>query len=114
MEERSKLAVLWTSADRDVALKMAFMYTKNAKKNGWFDDVKLIVWGPSSKLLAQDFEIQAHLKNMIELGVEVIACKSCSDSYGVSEALEDFGVNVFYAGEAFTEILKSDFKTITI
>ncbi len=114
MEEKSKLAVLWTSADREAALKMVFMYTNNAKKKGWFDDVKLIVWGPSSKLLAQDFEIQAYLKNMIETGVEVIACKACSDSYGVSEALEEMGVNVFYVGEAFTEILKSDCKMITI
>ena len=114
MEERSKLAVLWTSADREVALKMVFMYTKNAKKNGWFDDVMLIVWGPSSKLLAHDYEIQAYFKNMVELGVEVIACKSCSDSYGVSEALEELGVNVFYTGEAFTEILKSEYKMITV
>ena len=27
-----KLMVLWTSGDRDVALKMVFMYTLNAKK----------------------------------------------------------------------------------
>jgi hypothetical protein len=27
------LVVLWTSADREVALKMVFMYTLNAKRN---------------------------------------------------------------------------------
>jgi hypothetical protein len=49
----SKLAVLWTSGDPDVAEKMAFMYTYNAKKQGWFDEVVLIVWGPSAKLLSE-------------------------------------------------------------
>ncbi len=113
-ESPSKLAVLWTSADREVALNMVFMYTKNAKKNGWFDEVKLIVWGPSAKLLAEDFELQAYFKNMVEIGVEAIACKSCADSYGVSDALENLGVDVFYVGEAFTNILKDDYTMITV
>ncbi len=115
MKERpSKLAVLWTSADRETALKMVFMYTKNAKKNGWFDEVKLVVWGPSAKLLAEDFELQAYFRSMVQIGVEAIACKACADSYGVSEALEKLGTNVFYIGEAFTQILKDDYTMITV
>lgn len=113
-ESPSKLAVLWTSADREVALNMVFMYTKNAKLKGWFDEVKLIVWGPSAKLLAEDFELQAYFRNMVEIGVESIACKSCADSYGVSDALEKLGTNVFYVGEAFTQILKDEYKMITV
>ena len=35
--EPSKLSVLCTSGDRDVALKMVFMYANNAKINGWWD-----------------------------------------------------------------------------
>ena len=30
------------------------MYTLNAKRQGWFDEVTLIVWGPSSKLLSEE------------------------------------------------------------
>jgi hypothetical protein len=47
-----KLAVLWVSGDRDVAEKSCLMYTHAAKLNGWFDEVVLIVWGSSSRLLA--------------------------------------------------------------
>ena len=36
-KESSKLFVLWTSADRDVAIKKVYMYTYYAKKNGWWD-----------------------------------------------------------------------------
>jgi hypothetical protein len=34
-----------------VAKNVCFMYTHNAKRRGWFDEVHLIVWGPSDKLL---------------------------------------------------------------
>jgi hypothetical protein len=46
-----KLVIVWTSGDREVALKMVFMYTLNAKTRAWWDDITLVVWGPSAKLL---------------------------------------------------------------
>jgi len=110
----SKLAVLWTSADREVALKMAFMYTYNAKKNGWFDEVKLIIWGPTAKLMSEDTELQEYLVHMIAVGVEVIACKACADMYNVSGKLTELGVDVFLAGEALTDILKTDYKLLSV
>ncbi|MHC4722001.1 MAG: hypothetical protein ACYS6I_04745, partial [Planctomycetota bacterium] len=33
--ETSKLAVLWTSGDPDVAHRVCFMYTHNAKNQKW-------------------------------------------------------------------------------
>jgi hypothetical protein len=48
------LVVVWSSGDREVALKTAFMYTVNAKLKGWWPEVILIVWGPSAKLLSED------------------------------------------------------------
>lgn len=111
--EPSKLAVLWTSGDRDVALKMVFMYTLNAKRRTWFDEVQLIVWGPSSKLLSVDEELQAAVAEMSEAGVELVACKACSDSYGVSEKLEELGVEVKYMGVPLTEMLKGDWVVVT-
>jgi len=111
--ESSRLAVLWTSGDRDVALKMVFMYTLNAKKQGWFDQVQLIVWGPSSKLLSVDEELQASIAEMKDAGVELTACKACADSYGVSEKLESLGIEVKYMGVPLTEMLQSDWVVTT-
>lgn len=109
-----KLAVLWTSGDRDVALKMVFMYTFNAKKRGWWKDIQFIIWGPSSKLLSEDKEIQDYLKKMKDEGVALVACKACSDSYGVSSKLEKLGVDVKYMGVPLTELLKSEqWKVVT-
>ena len=109
----SRLAVLWTSGDPEVATKGAFMYTLNAKRQGWFDEVTLIVWGPSAKLLSENVELQEAVVGMAEEGVEVVACKACADSYGVAEALTGLGVEVKYMGQPLTEMLKSDWKVIT-
>ena len=54
----SRLCVLWTSADPDVAKNVCFMYTTAAKKAGWFDVVHLVVWGPSAKLLSEEESLQ--------------------------------------------------------
>jgi len=112
-EEPSRLAVLWTSGDREVALKVAFMYTHNAKLRGWFDEVTLIVWGPSANLLSEDQELQASVKDMAEAGVEVVACQACADGYGVSEVLRGMGIDVKYMGMPLTEMLKGDWEVIT-
>jgi hypothetical protein len=113
MSESSKLLVIWSSADREVALHNVFMYTHNARKNGWWDEIRLLLWGPSDRLLAQDEELQAGIRAMQADGIEVIACKACSDRLGVTEALEELGVNVFYVGTALTEMLKTGWKTLT-
>ena len=112
-QDPSRLAVLWTSGDPEVATKVAFMYTLNAKRQGWFDEVTLIVWGPSAKLLSGNAELQEAVAGMAEEGVKVVACKACADSYGVSEILEGMGVEVKYMGQPLTEMLKGDWRVIT-
>jgi hypothetical protein len=104
-----ELVVLWTSGDREVALKMAFMYTFNSKRFKWgWKDVTLIVWGPSSKLLAEDKELQEHIVDMKEAGVKLQACKKCSDLYGVSDDLRRLGIEVMYMGKPLTDYLRDD------
>lgn len=113
MTKKNPLVVIWTSGDREVALKMVFMYTYNAKLRGWWDDIIFIVWGPSEKLLAEDKELQNYLKKMLETEIVVEACKACSDMYGVSDQLEKLGVDVKFMGVPLTDYLKRDMKIIT-
>ncbi len=110
---KSKLAVVWTSGDSEVAHKVCFMYTNAAKRAGWFDEVLLIVWGPSSRLLAGDKELEAKVKAMIEGGVVVQACVSCADMYGVAESLRAMGIEVKPMGSPLSDILKADWKVLT-
>ncbi len=107
------LAVIWSSGDPEVANKVCLMYTHNAKKKKWFDEVTLIVWGPSAKLLATDKDLQAKIKSMIVDGVKIQACQACSDSYGVSDQLRGLGIEVKYMGKPLTDILKQGWKVLT-
>jgi hypothetical protein len=107
------LVVLWTSGDREVALNMVFMYTFNAKRRNWWSEVSLIVWGPSSKLLSEDKELQDEIKKIKEAGVILEACKACSDRYGVSEDLEQLGIDVRYMGVPLTDYIKEGRSIIT-
>lgn len=109
-----KLVILWTSGDREVALKMVFMYTYNAKTRGWWDDITLVVWGPSAKLLCEDEELQGYMKKILEAGVHVRACKGCSDQYGISEELEALGITVLYIGKELTDYIKEGREILTI
>jgi hypothetical protein len=106
--EKKSLVVLWTSGDREVALKMVFMYTLNARLKGWWEEVILIVWGPSAKLLSQDQELKGKIREMKEAGVVLEACKACADLYGVSPALEQMGIEVKYMGVPLSDYLKED------
>jgi len=108
MDGKEKLVVVWTSGDREVALKMVFMYTFNAKKYGWWKDITLLVWGPSAKLLSEDEELQDYVKKMAEAGVNLLACKGCADLYGVSDKLSELGVTVKYTGTDLTNFIKEN------
>ena len=107
------LYVLWSSGDKEVATKMVFMYTLNSKLKGWWNDIALIVWGPSARLLYEDKELQGKITKMRDAGVELMACKACSDLYGVSEDLEALGIDVKYMGEPLTQLLKEGHRIIT-
>lgn len=109
-----KLVILWTSGDREVALKMVFMYTYNAKTRGWWDDITLVVWGPSAKLLTEDEELQGYMDKIMDAGVSVRACKGCADQYGISGKLEELGITVLYIGKELTDYIKEGREILTI
>jgi len=111
--EPSRLAVLWTSSDPEVAEKVCFMYTYNAKKQAWFDEVVLIVWGPSSKLLAENAGLQEYVKKMQDAGVRVEACLACADMYGIADKLREMKIDVKYMGLPLTNYLKENWKVLT-
>jgi hypothetical protein len=106
--------LLWTSGDREVALKMVFMYAYNCKKRGWMDTVRLLVWGPSAKLLSEDEELQEQLAGLKDVGVELYACKGCADLYGVSDKLSSLGINVMYTGTMLAELQQKGWHVLTI
>jgi hypothetical protein len=113
MEETNTLHVLWTTGEKDVAIRMVFQYLMNAKANGWWDEINLVIWGPSAKLTSEDEEIQDEIQMCLDSGMTVQACKACTDSYGITKKIMRLGINVRMMGESFTEYLRGDGKVIT-
>ncbi len=107
------LVVLWTSDDPYLAERMVLMYTHAAKTYGWFEEVTLIIWGPSAKLVAENLPVREKLINMQADGVIIEACVVCANEYGVTENLRDLGLDVKPMGRPLTDYIKSGFNVLT-
>lgn len=112
--QHSKLLILWTTGDKDVALNMVFMYAINSKLKGWWDEVVLLVWGSSSRLASQDKEVQSQIASALKAGVRMIACRQCAENLHVAEALGRLGIEVFYTGQFLTDWMKTGERILSM
>ncbi len=109
----TKVFVVLSSGDREVALEVGLIYPLNAAKEKWMEEVKLIIFGPSEKLAAYDAEVQERIKELQEAGVEVIACKWCADRMKITSTLKDADIKVAYVGSIISELLKDGWASLT-
>jgi hypothetical protein len=114
MDDSLDLYILWTNADPITAEKMVCMYAFNSLKHGWWENVTVIIWGATAKLVAENTDVQKGIRNLLEAEVHVTACKACADQLGVTSTLEGLGIEVKYWGEPLTQVLKSGAKLLTI
>ena len=112
-ETSDKLVIVWTSDDPYTAERMVLMYGHAAKTYGWFEEVTLIIWGPSAKMVAENVKIQEKLKTMQEDGVKIRACIVCANMYEVTEDLKAMGFDVQGMGKPLTEYLKGEAHVLT-
>lgn len=108
-----QLVIVWTSDDPYTAERMVLMYAHAAKTAGWFEEVTLIIWGPSAKMVAENIKIQEKLKAIQSDGVEIRACIVCANMYEVTEDLKTLGFDVRGMGKPLTDYLKSGAKVLT-
>jgi hypothetical protein len=109
----TKVFVILSSGDREVALEVGLVYPLNAAKNKWMDEVKVIIFGPSEKVAAYDKEVQDRIKELRNLGVEVLACKWCADRMNITSELEKAGIKVEYVGTVISQLLKDGWASLT-
>lgn len=109
-----KLNILWTSNDKDTFKHMVAMYSVNALKNKWWEEINVLIWGGSTKLSKEDKGVQKTIQKMILAGVTVEACLACADIYNATEVLEAIGVDVKYTGTTLTDYIKGEDQLITI
>ncbi|TIH17172.1 DsrE family protein [Marinifilum sp. JC120] len=110
----NKLNLLWTNADPVTSELMVMMYAYNAIKKGWWEDVRVIIWGATAKLVAEDVHIQNLIAEAREVGVEFSACEACANQLGVKSQLVKLGVELKFWGAPLTEIIKGGEHLITV
>jgi len=109
----TKVFILLSSGDKEVALEAGFVYSLNAAKKEWMDEVKLILFGPSERIAAYDMEVQRGLKELQEAGVGVMACKWCADRMKITGILEEIGIKVVPVGPIISQLLKDGWASLT-
>ncbi|MGE4317658.1 MAG: DsrE family protein [Deferribacterales bacterium] len=110
---KSLLAVIWSSSDKEVARNNVFTYTLNARCRDWWSDVHLVIWGPSVKLAAHDSEIQNQLRDILKAGVSICACDKHAAEHKVADNLRNLGITVHGVDEPVREMLRNGAKVIT-
>jgi len=110
----NKLVVLWKTDHQIDIDEMVLPYLKGSKKNGWWDEVEVIIWGASQKAIAESLELQNQIKELMGLGIKISACKKCADDLCVADQLSRIGVDVLYTGVLLTNHLQSNTTVITL
>ena len=93
---------------------MVLMYSTNSILHKLWDDVTVIIWGPTAKLVSEDELIQHQIKASIHSGVKFSACATCARQFGVTEKLESLGIEVIPWVEPLTEIIKNKEFLLTV
>ncbi len=110
----NKLVVLWKSDNLIDIMEMITPYTLGSMRYNWWDEVEVIIWGASQKIVSTNKEVQKRIKLMMASGIKVHACKKCAEDLCVVDQLESQGIDVLYTGELLTSFLQSDAKVITL
>ncbi len=103
----SKVLVIIASGEKEKALA-GLMYARNAQKNKWLDDVKVVYFGPSERLIVQDEDVMAEAME-IAAQSQTFACKALSDRDEVSGSIEELGVKVEYVGKIVSDLIKEGY-----
>ena len=112
MQKEAK--ILWTTDNKETSIHMVLLYAHNAKLQGWMEEVTVLVWGASQKLINEDKEIQEKVKAMIKDGVKVVACLKCATDMDIKEGLDSCNIDVFYTGQFLSDWIQSGDTVISV
>ena len=103
-----KVLIIISSSDRE-KVWTGLLYARAAIAGEWMGSAKIIIWGPSSGVIAKDIELQDWVREIINMGEKVYVCKACSDKYGVSGKLKKLGCEVEYVGSISSKFIKEGY-----
>lgn len=108
----SKIVVIWALKSPEVAREMVLDNIRDFKLRGFWDQVRLVMWGPSVTLFAKDEGLQAELGELKNIGVEVQICKRSANGYDVIDKIDSLKSDLVYMEDPFIEYRKEDWATV--
>ena len=91
MSANNRLYILWTNDNVITAENMVFMYATNALVHGWWEEVTLIIWGATAKLVCENTAIQGKIREALEAGVRCFNVESTAELEVLSEVATQMG-----------------------
>ncbi len=101
--------LLWLASGDRSKLMPGLLWGLNARRRGWVDEVRVVVFGDSERLLAADDE----LFDMVQQIEGTLFCRHVAESEGTAERLEQKGANVAYVGEPIAQAIADGFTVLT-
>ncbi|MGA1862842.1 hypothetical protein OWM07_08155 [Deferribacter thermophilus] len=101
--------LIWLASGEKEKVKPGIIYGTNAKKYGWVDDVKFVVFGEAEKLMLEDDELFSKIQD----SVETVYCKFVAEEMNITKDLESKGAKVIYVGEYISNLLKEGYQVLT-
>lgn len=108
------LYILWTNADPVTANLMVFMYAENSCKYKMWQQITIIIWGATVKLVAENMHIQEEIRMLKEMGVHFVACITCAEELGICPVMEKLDIDLIKMLRPLTSLIKNRKNLITI
>ena len=103
----TKVVIILATGEKEKAIA-GILYAKNAQKNKWLEDVKVIFFGPFESLVCDDEEVAQEASQLLDYQTPV-ACKFLSDHSGRSDKLQELGFDVEYVGSMVSNYIKEGY-----
>ena len=106
----SKVLVIIATGEEEKALT-GLMYASKTMSEGWLDEVQVMFFGPSERLLVENEEIAREAKELCTVQ-KPIACKFIADRDSISDQIEGLGLKVEYVGAIISDFIKQGYVPI--
>ena len=101
--------LIWLASGDRSKLMPGLMWGRNAKRNGWVDEVRVVVFGASERTIMEDEE----LFNMVQEIEGSMFCRRVAENEGTVEQLEGLGANLVYVGEPIAKAITEGYTVLT-
>ena len=108
------LHILWTNSNPVTSENMVLMYATNAMLNRWWDKVTVVLWGDVQRMALEDEAVSLKIMLAKQAGVRFSACISCSRNLGLTEKLQEAGIETVRWGERISLLMQNGKHILSI